>query len=226
MKGMESGWIRRRAPVARGGSRAVASALLAGALLLPATVVGPASAQTPRPGGAPLEDRLRQRFGELVQRELDLDEETQRALAGVLERFDEERRDLARRTAALRVRLAGRASLDPRRRGAPLLAPVEAREILDDRREIREDEFRLAQDEEQALLEVLTEAQLVRFLALRDELTQRIQRMRRGRPGGPGSEVGVAGGPSVPFPGRAVADRAGGREPSGSGTMMDDAGLE
>lgn len=188
----------RAAPGARVGSGGMAVVVLAGLLLLPATVVGGAAAQTPgAPGARPLEERLRQRFGELVQRELDLDDETQRALAGVLERFDEERRDIARRTAALRVRLSGRASLDPRRRGAPLLEPEEAREILAERREIREDEYRLAREEEAALLEVLTESQLVRFLALRDELAQRIQRIRRGRPGGPGSTIGAGGGPTA-----------------------------
>lgn len=202
-------------------------ALLTGLLLLPTTMVGGAAAQTRgAPGAGPLEERLRQRFGELVKRELDLDDETQRALAGVLERFDEERRDIARRTAALRVRLAGRASLDPRRRGAPLLDPEEAGEILAERRQIREDEHRLAQEEERALLEILTEPQLVRFMALRDELTQRVQRLRRGRPGGPGASVGATGGPTGPFAVRGAARDGGERGALRPGTPMDGEGFD
>jgi len=207
MSGMQRMEIRRAAPRDRAGSLGRGVALLAGLLLLPAPFAGGVDAQTPGAAAGPLEERLRQRFGELVQRELELNDETQRALAGVLDRFDEERRDIARRTAALRVRLAGRASLDPGRRGAPLLENEEAGEILAERREIREDEYRLAREEEEALLEVLSEPQLVRFLALRDELTQRVRRIRRGRSGGPGSEAAPAGGAATLLRGPAPPER-------------------
>ena len=144
-------------------------------------------------------ERLRQRFGQIVQEQLGLDRDEQAALVRVLRRSEEERRELGRREARLRTRLLGREPLLAPRRGPPeLLSDEEASELLAEMAAIRAAETSLRAREEAALLEILTPAQVVRLYALREQLAERIRRLQRR--GGPGA-VAPGGGPPGPGPG-------------------------
>jgi Spy/CpxP family protein refolding chaperone len=72
----------------------------------------------------------------------------------------------------------------------------EARTLLDQMQKLQFDEAKLFQSEQEALLQVLTPSQLVRFHALREQMGRRIQQLR----GGPGmsGRRGPGGGPGGP----------------------------
>lgn len=140
-----------------------------------------------------LEQRLRARFGAMVADELGLDREAQEALAATVRRFDAEREELRRRQGAIHERLGGRISLQEAAapgRSAPLLSDSRAVALLEEMRALRTAEHDLFLREQEALLEVLTPGQTVRFLALRDALVERVRQLRFGPrmrpPGGRG----------------------------------------
>lgn len=146
----------------------------------------------PRTGDrAELEGRVRARFAEMMKERLGLTDDQSQALGRAVDSFRDRRRQLNADDQALRAHMqAMLMESDP--------APDEARELLMRMEEIRAEEARLFQEEQQALLEVLTPVQLVRFHAMREQLSQRIQQLRGGMgppggrrpPGGPGDPVG------------------------------------
>lgn len=173
-----------------GRGRIVRVALVATFLTLP--WAGTVSAQRGGPGGRgaereAMQERIRERFGEIVRRQLGLDRSTQQALLEAVRASERARRALLGREMELRGRLREQAEMFPRRDPPPLLDPTQAREVLREMAAIREAEIRLFREEQERLLQVLTPPQLVRFYALREDLAQRIRRLRRGPPG-PGGE--------------------------------------
>jgi Spy/CpxP family protein refolding chaperone len=142
-----------------------------------------------------LELRVRERFAAMMKERLGLTAEQSDALGQTIESYQEQRQRLVSDEQALR-----------RRTEAILLeqAPTEeeARSILNRMRELREEEARLFAGEQEALQQILTPVQLVRFHAMREQLGQRIQQLRgRMGPMGPGRPPG--GGP---FPGAGRPD--------------------
>ena len=148
-----------------------------------------------------LQERIRERFGQIVAEQLGLDREEREALAAIVREGQEARRELREREMELRRRMAGRVSLLRRDAPVPLLTEEEAREVLEEMRAIREAERALLRREEASLLEVLTAPQLVRFYGLREALAERVRRLEqgpRGRPGGgPAGPSGTAWRPPV-----------------------------
>ena len=143
--------------------------LMASALAL-TMLPPPLQAQRPgRPDRAELEQRIRERFGELVRRELGLGAEQLEELERVVRSFEQQRRELARREGALRRRLRGDAT-----RGDP----DGARALLQEIAGVRQDEARLFSDELEALLRTLSPEQALRFYRLREELMERVRRLR------------------------------------------------
>lgn len=140
-----------------------------------------------------LERRLQRRFGMIVSRQLGLERGDQEALAEILRTVEQHRRELATRETRLRRRLAEQATLRPRAPVRPLPGEAEARRLLRELTELREEETRLYFEERERLLEVLTPPQLVRFYALREQLARAVDRLRQGsgRPGGGGPDAGV-----------------------------------
>lgn len=124
-----------------------------------------------RPDRAELERRIRERFGELVRRELGLRVEQLEEVERVARSFEQQRRELARRDRELRRRLrSGDAQRDPH----------EARTLLQEIARVRQDEGRLFSDEMEALLRTLSPEQALRFYRLREELMERVRRLRPG----------------------------------------------
>jgi Spy/CpxP family protein refolding chaperone len=164
-------------------------------LALAGTTGAPLSAQRGPPGrmGQPdrteLERRVRERFGEMVKQRLGLDDEQAQRLNETVMSFQQDRMSLGREEQAVRKRVE-----------ALLLESgdnqAEARELLQRMQELRLQEAKLWQTEQDKLLEVLTPEQVLRFQAMREEMGQRIRRLRGGGPGGgrgmpPGMEVGL-----------------------------------
>ena len=142
--------------------------------------VGPG--RSPGARGA-LEERVRARFAEIVRTELGLTAEQLQKLDEVVAPFQDQRRMLVRREAALRRRM--------RPANAAGRSDQEARQILLEMTAVREEETRLFRSEMEGLQQTLTPAQTLRFYELRADLMERVQRLRQpgaGRrgPGGPG----------------------------------------
>lgn len=161
-----------------------------------ALVAAPVAAQRrPPPMGGPggqrrqeLEARIRARFAQMIRERLGLDDTTAQALDGAVRAFQKDRARLAREDAALRQREQAFA-----REGGG--SDQEASQLLHQMRQLRVQENRLYDSEQDSLAKVLSPSQLVRFNVMRQELAQRIQMLRmrgfmgrgRGRGGGPPS---------------------------------------
>ena len=135
-----------------------------------------------------LEDRVRARFAAIVRAELGLTSEQLQEIDQVVAPFQDQRRMLVRREAALRRRM--------RPGNAAGWTDDEAREILTEMTAVREEETRLFRSEMEGLQETLTPAQTLRFYELRTDLMERVQRLRQpgaGRRGPPGPGGGIRG---------------------------------
>ena len=149
--------------------------------LLPAIVMLPAQGLAqqrpgPQPSRVEMEERIRERFGELVRRELGLTAGQLEDVQGLEESFQEQRRALVRRETRLRQRL--------RPRAGSATTEEEARRLLTEMAAVRAEEARLFRAEMDALLRSLSPEQVLRFYRLRDDLMQRVRRLRQ-RPVGP-----------------------------------------
>jgi hypothetical protein len=160
----------------------------------------------PMRGGGPgqqsrqeLEERVRARFGQMIQQRLGLDQEAAQALNATVQSFQEERGRLAREQEALRKRVEAFAL-----EGGG--SNSDAQQLLDRMSELRSQENRIYISEQDSLAKVLTPSQLLRFNVMREQMAQRIQQLRmggmmgRGRGAGGGRGGGIVGGPGGPQP--------------------------
>ena len=157
---------------------------------LAAVVAAPASGESQRvpPGSGgvqgreELERRVQARFAEMMRQRLGLTAAEAQQLNQTVESFAGERRRLLVEEETVRRR--AQAFLGERN-----ATEADATALLSRMRELRHQEARLFQAEQEALLTVLTPIQVVQFLGMRAELGERIQQLRRGQgpPGGAGS---------------------------------------
>jgi len=140
-----------------------------------------------------LERRVRERYATMVKERLGLSEEQSQQLEQAVESFREPRERLTTDEQALRRRIeAILIEQNP--------SEDEARSLLQRMQELRVEETRVFQGEQEALLQILTPLQVVRFHAIREQLGQRIQQLRGG-PMGPGRPPGGGEGPMGGVPG-------------------------
>lgn len=132
-----------------------------------------------------LEERVRRRFAETVQRRLGLTDEQLRRLRETNARLETRRREIVRTERETRMTLrrelmrGDSANQDVVRRGTDALVRA------------RRDHVTLLEEEAKALDEFLSPVQRARYLAMQEELRMRMAEMRRGRgmrgaPGGAG----------------------------------------
>ena len=154
---------------------------------LTALVLIPSSSDAQvRPARGALEERVRARFAAIVRTDLGLTAEQLQEVNQVVAPFQDQRRIIVRREAALRRRL--------RPGNAAGRSDQEAQQILIEMTAVREEETLLFRSEMEGLQGILTPAQTLRFYELREDLMYRVQRLRRpasGRrgPAGPGGGI-------------------------------------
>lgn len=133
-----------------------------------------------------MQERIRAEMARMIQERLGLDDDESARLGEVMERFQEQRRELWRSEQATRRRVE-----------ALMLEggddPAEARELLERLVELRAEESRLFASEQEALLEVLTPTQVLTLHALREQMGRRIRELRGRRGGGPPDDHAVGG---------------------------------
>jgi len=205
-------------------TRPTSFARAAGAALLALSALGTGlTAQRIPPGNRnpqrmELERRVRERYATMVKERLGLSEEQSLQLEQTVESFREPRERLMADEQALRRRIeAILIEQDP--------SEDEARSLLRRMQDLRVEETRVFQGEQEALLQILTPIQVVRFHAIREQLGQRIQQLRGGGPmgsggrppgGGEGPKGGMLGGitPADPW---GAPDGVGAGGPVGGG---------
>ena len=151
--------------------------------------VTPAAAQDPPGGDNPrremLEQRLRERTGEMVRRRLDLTDDQMKRLQATNRQFERERGALVMREREMRRELRGQMMLEK---------PDQNRvsQLLDQTIQIERQRLDLVQNEQRELAKFLTPVQRAKMLAIQSELRRRAQELRKmpprrgsGGPGGP-----------------------------------------
>lgn len=140
-----------------------------------------------------MQERIRAEMARMIQERLELTDVESATLGEVMERFQEQRRELWRSEQATRRSMEAFLLEGPDDEG-------QASALLERLVELRAEESRLFQAEQQALLELLTPTQVLRLHALREDMARRIRALRGRRGGGPpgGRVDGAAGG----WPGR------------------------
>jgi Spy/CpxP family protein refolding chaperone len=159
-------------------------------LLAVLSAPGSANAQQQRrrgdapPDRAQIEQRIRAQMGRMMQERLGLSAEEAARLSEVVQQFDGRRRELASREQDVRRRAA-----EVTRSGGDASG---ARQVLQQQADLRMEEAQLFGEEQRALLEVLTPAQVLQLQDLRQDLGRRIRALRGPRgdspdgPRGPG----------------------------------------
>lgn len=139
-----------------------------------------------------LEQRVRERFSQMIRVRLDLTDEELQALGATLDHFQGVRADIAdrRRRARTRVRLLGQSDL-----GGAELTDEAATETLKLLADLADAEAKLFREEQDALLDILTPTQVLLFTRLRDQLNERLRRQRQSKGVG-----GPPGGGPGPYP--------------------------
>jgi hypothetical protein len=143
-----------------------------------------------RGGGGQREEmelRVQARFDNMVREQLGLSDEQVESLQDVVLDFRRRRVEFSQDERAARARVAGLG-----RGNAGDLTDDEASEILRDMRELSGEEASLFREEQEALLEILSPAQVVRFIVMRQQLGDRIRGLR-GRGGPPRGPQGGRG---------------------------------
>ena len=133
-----------------------------------------------------LERRVRQQFDQRLRAELGLSSETQARFGRLVQDFRDRRLELSLEKRQLQVRL--------RREGRREdLTDEEAQELLGQSLRLADDEAGLFREEQEALLTILSPAQLVQLYQWRENLMERLRRAQgvdRGNGNGPGPPIG------------------------------------
>ncbi len=138
-----------------------------------------------RGGGqrAEMELRIQARFDNLVREELQLGDDQMRRLQEAVGDFNSQRLEFAQRERGARARVG--------RLGGPgggrELTEEEASQILAEMLELSDQEATLFREEQEALLQILSPQEAVRYIMMRQRLGDQIRGVRGRGGGGPGS---------------------------------------
>lgn len=139
----------------------------------------PATAQGPPRTRQNVERLVRQRFAEVVQRELSLDDAGMRRLQTTVQKFDQPRRELMRRENQTRRDLR----IELRPDGTPSQERVGG--LLDELLAVQKQRIELHEQEDRELRTFLTPVQRARYFGLREQLRRRVEEMQQKRGGPP-----------------------------------------
>lgn len=124
-----------------------------------------------------LQQEIEQRFGAVVQRQLDLSNDQASKLRATEERFR------PRRRAIMREQLLVRLGLQDQMRPGEAADADSVRRLMDRMQANRSALLRLEQEQDQEMSGYLTPVQRARYQMLRERLMQRLQDVRRERAG-------------------------------------------
>ena len=194
-----------------------------------ALVASGSAARAQEPGPPPpsavrdsLEARVRQRMGEVVRRQLGLNNDQVRKLGETNRRFDVQRRELLTRERDVRMDLRDEMESGDTTRQAQVAR------LLDQMLVVQRQRFEQLEAEQKELGTFLTPIQRAKYFAMEEQLRRRVMEMReegmRPQPGGgvrrpggmqPGGRPGVGGAQPGGPPGMGGAPRGGARPPTG-----------
>ncbi|MDX2185250.1 MAG: hypothetical protein SFW08_14825 [Gemmatimonadaceae bacterium] len=120
-----------------------------------------------------IEQRLRERFGEVVRRQLALDDNQFRRLRETNREFEGQRRSLAERERGARMSI--RSELDRGDAADDAKVSAQMQELL----KVQRERLSLAEQEDAKLSEFLSPAQRAKYFGLQDQLRRRVEEMRR-----------------------------------------------
>ena len=157
-------------------------------LALAASTAAAAQAQRPEAGDNPrremLEQRLRERTGEMVRRRLQLNDDQMKQLQATNRQFEQQRGALLMREREMRRDLRGQLMLEK---------PDQNRvgQLLDQTMQLERQRLDLVQNEQRELAKFLTPVQRAKLFGIQNELRRRAQELRkmpaqRRNPGGGG----------------------------------------
>ncbi|MEO7963708.1 MAG: Spy/CpxP family protein refolding chaperone [Gemmatimonadaceae bacterium] len=131
------------------------------------------------PGRAALEQRFRERFGEVVKSRLSLSDGQMKQLTDVNRRFETRRRDLFQQERSVRremrdVLTAGTEDQATQDRVARLLEQA---------LKVQRQRLDLLEEEDRALVTFLTPVQRAKYFGMQEQMRRRIDDMRRGAEG-------------------------------------------
>ena len=180
-----------------GGAQMMKRAL---GILMTVLLMGGAQELVAQRGGrgsrAEMELRIQARFDNLVREELGLGEDQWRRLQEAVGNFNTRRLEFSQRERNTRARV----TLLGAPGGGQELTEEEASQILAEMLELSGAEATLFREEQEALLQILSAPQVVRYIVMRQQLGDRIRGVR-GR-GGPSRGRGPQSGRSRGRPGR------------------------
>lgn len=120
-----------------------------------------------------VEQRLRERFGEVVRRQLALDDNQFRRLRETNREFEGQRRSLADRERGARMSI--RSELDRGDAADDAKVSAQMQELL----KVQRERLSLAEQEDAKLSEFLSPAQRAKYFGLQEQLRRRVEEMRR-----------------------------------------------
>ena len=135
-----------------------------------------------------MEQRIQARFDGMVRDQLGLSDEQVESLQDVVVEFRRRRVEFSESERNVRGRVTGLG----RGGGGRELTEEEATEILREMRELSGEEASIFQEEQEALLGILTAPQVVRYIMMRQQLGDRMRGLR-GRVGPPRGPQGGRG---------------------------------
>ncbi|MCU0623301.1 MAG: hypothetical protein MUF53_05470, partial [Gemmatimonadaceae bacterium] len=119
------------------------------------------------------EQRIRERFGDVVRRQLQLDDQQFRRLRETNREFEGRRRELVQRERAARGTIRDELSRGDGTNDGRVNEQMQ--ELL----KLQRERLQLAEQEDAKLGEFLTPAQRARYFGLQDQLRRRVEEMRR-----------------------------------------------
>lgn len=158
----------------------VLSVLSSLALLAPRAEAQGGGRRDGAPGQQGMQREIRQRFAQVVQRELALDDTRMRRLQATLQKFDEPRRDLMRRENEVRR------DLRMQLRAGDSVQQSRVESLLDEMLAVQKRRIELHEQEDRELRGFLTPLQRAQYYGLQEQLRKRVEDMqsRRRPPGG------------------------------------------
>jgi hypothetical protein len=120
-----------------------------------------------------VEQRLRERFAQVVRRQLSLNDEQFRRLRETNQRFEGRRRELVLQEALARQRV--RNELGRGDEASDEAVSAQMQELL----RLQRERLKLVEEEDAALAEFLSPSQRAKYFGLQDQLRRRVEEMRR-----------------------------------------------